>query len=58
MDDFKNSDSVQCPIDYTLVDENNAPLSPLVANIVKYNAKGWIEVDQSQYTGGYINLKV
>ena len=57
-DDFSNQDVIQCPVEFSLVDKDLNPLGGAVANMVKINSKGWIEVDQSLYTGGFIDIKV
>jgi len=56
--DFDNLHTDVCTITYSIKLQNEQDLPAELKEVVKINTDGFIEIDQSKYTGGTLNLKI
>jgi hypothetical protein len=51
-DDFINSDTIVCPITFSLVDADGADIDEATAAFLSIDSDGKIAIDESAYPGG------
>lgn len=57
-DNFTNSNTLACPITWSIVDSEGSELEADVAAFIQLNDDGFIQVDESQYPGKDLTLRV